>query len=256
MDIHCVGKPGGGLLRTGTKRYFHIGAILLAIAAFSGEAPAAPPTTQLPLPAIASDPVAAGDEADQPDPPNVFDTIALPVRARPTSTRWTKVMSASLNQPALARLIEHARTLPPKEQVEYVQMMVSHTVHNRPGSTNCSDDGYWAAASETLAHGAGDCIDIAVAKMEALRLLGIPKTNFYLTTGYVNAGTVSGKGRESAALLVRIDESFWLLPEQSEWIVEADSPMGDPSQFAPMITYGVGNTWVHGRLVKTAMLGN
>ncbi|HKX77453.1 MAG TPA: hypothetical protein VJM34_02925 [Novosphingobium sp.] len=164
-------------------------------------------------------------------------------------------MRASLDQPRLARLIADAKALPPKEQAAFVQLMVSHAIDNRPTTIDCSDDGYWAAASETLIRGAGDCIDIAVAKMEALRLLGIAQSDLYLTTGYVGKGTVSDKGRESAALLVRIGDQFWLLPEKSEGIVEAGSS-GAFSKFSPMITYGVGITWVHGRLVKTAMLGN
>lgn len=221
--------------------------MFLALMAFRPEAHAAPDASNWTSPAVTT---------DQPDQPNVFDTIALPVRARPTSTRWTKVMSASLHQPALFRFIEHAIDLPPKEQVEFVQAMVSHVIRNRPASTNCSDDGYWAEASETLSRGAGDCIDIAVAKMEALRMLGIPESHLYLTTGYVGTDAVAGKGRESAALLVRVDDCFWLLPEQSEWIIEADAATDDPAKFAPMITYGLGNTWVHGRLVKTAMIGN
>lgn len=256
MHIHYAEEPGGRFLGTGAKRAFRLAAMLFAMAPFSVQAGAPFTASPWTFPAIPDTPGIVGDEADRPDPPNIFDTIALPVRARPTSTRWTKITTAFLAQPVLVRLIEQARELPPKEQAEYVQTMVSHAIRNRPTAINCSDDGYWATASETLSHGAGDCIDIAVAKMEALRLLGIPKSDLYLTTGYVSQSATSGKGRETAALLVRIDDSFWLLPEQSEWIIEADGSTGDLSKFAPMITYGVGNTWVHGRLVKTAMLGN
>ena len=239
-----------GLLKTVSIGFSGFGALLLASAAFSSEAIAETAIAYRAAPNITS------SDIDRSDGPNVFDTVAVPIRAKPTSTRWTKIMKASLDQPALVRLTEGAKELPPLEQAAYVQSIMSYAVRNRSSAIHCSDDGYWAAASETLVRGMGDCIDIAVAKMEALRLLGIPKENFYLTTGYVSQGNGRGKIRESAALLVRIGESFWLLPERANRIVLANGRESASSKFTPILTYGVGKTWLHGRLVKTAMLGN
>ena len=199
-------------------------------------------------------PQIAIDEAGVPAEPHVFGTIALPIRARPTSTRWAKVMKASLSQPALVRLAESAKGLPPREQVAFVQLAVSLAVRNSPAPYNCADDGYWAAANETLTRGVGDCIDIAVAKMEALRFLGIPTRDLYLTTGYFDRRGKSAKGRETAALLVRVGDTFWLMPEYSRQIYEADGSADNAALYAPMVTYGVGTTWIHGRVVKAALL--
>ena len=77
--------------------------------------------------------------------------------------------------------------------------------------------------------------------MEALRLLGVPARDLYLTTGYAGAGGTHGRGRESAALLVRT----------SDHVVAAGAGDSHPD-FAPIITYGVGKTWIHGKLVRTA----
>lgn len=196
---------------------------------------------------------------ERPEEPSVFGTVAIPIRAKPTSTRWARAMMASLDQPALARLIAGAEGLPPQEQAAFVQSAVNLAISTGAPINDCSDDGYWAAASETLARGVGDCIDIALAKMEALRLLGIPESDLYLTTGYFGEGNLTGaqvdRGRESAALLVRIGETFWLLTERSDHIIEAGRLAESPARFAPVVTYGVGVTWVHGRLVKAAMLG-
>lgn len=198
----------------------------------------------------------ASPQVEPPGGPGILGTIALPIRAKPTSTRWSKLMLASINQPALARLTESAWGLPPEEQAAWVQAAVNHAIRTGPASYDCSDDGYWAPASETLARGKGDCIDVAITKMEALRFLGFAGADMFLTTGRFRSGGSTQGGRETAALLVRIGEQYWLLPEQDEPIIQADSSREELSPFTPVMTYGVGSTWVHGRLVKFASVGN
>ncbi len=163
-------------------------------------------------------------------------------------------MRASLDQPALARLTTQALGLPKQQQAAFVQSAVNLAVRNSRLAYDCSDDGYWAAAQETLARGMGDCIDLAIAKMEALRLLGFPKRDLYLTTGYFGNGPRDDDGLESAALLVRIDHRFWLLTERPEQLIEATDPVGEDVRFTPVLTYGVGTTWIHGRPIKSAFL--
>lgn len=192
-------------------------------------------------------------EAERPVSPSVFGTVALPVRAKPTSTRWAKLMRASLNQPALGRLTSAGHALAPEDNVAYVQVAVNHAIRTNPEITNCSDDGYWAPAQETLARGMGDCFDVAIAKMEALRLLGFPDRDLYLTTGWFGGGSAAGRGRESVALLVRVGERFWLLPEQSDHAYESTAE-GEASRFTPVVTYGVGVTWVHGKVMPVSAL--
>lgn len=201
-------------------------------------------------------PAFALPETLRPIGPNVFGTVALPIRARTTGTRWTKLMNASLDQPALMNLVEGARGLPAPEQAAYVQTAVNHSIRAQFDRNDCSDDGYWAAASETLARGVGDCFDIAVAKMEALRLLGFESRNLYLTTGYFREGEGGGRGRGSAALMVYYDGEFWLMPDRSDQLLVSgllvpEEQTADPSpHFTPYFTYGVGVSWVHGTLVK------
>lgn len=229
------------------KQNTSIAALLFALAAVGAAVPVAGASTGVAMP------LATVAQVDLPDEPAVFGTVPIPVRVRPTSTRWSRIMRASLDQPALYRLTSAAGDLPPQAQAAFVQTAVNQAVHNRSPSYDCSDDGYWAAANETLGRGVGDCIDIAIAKMEALRLLGIPSRDLYLTTGYTGAAEGPGKGRQSAALLVRIGEGFWLLTERTDHAIEAGGPLAS-QEFAPIVTYGVGKTWVHGRLVRTAQL--
>ena len=216
----------------------------------------------LPLPAHAGEvfthwqmPIVGLPEAERPTGPSMLGTIALPVRARPTSTRWAKVMNASLDQPVLDRMAREAGGLSLETEIALVQRTINRAIRLDPQITNCTDDGYWAPAQETVARGMGDCFDIAIAKMEMLRRLGVPGRDLYLTTGWFGA-LPGGRGRESVALLVRLGDRFWLLPENADHAFPIGLGDGEHggSGFTPVVTYGVGMTWVHGRMVPAAAL--
>jgi hypothetical protein len=191
---------------------------------------------------------------ERPVGPNVFGTVALSVRPKPTSTRWSKLMRASLDQSRLQQIAADAQTMSTEQGIAYVQAAVSHSIRTGGASTNCSDDGYWAPAQETLARGLGDCFDVAIAKMEALRRLGVPDHDLYLTTGWFRTAYDPGKGRESVALLVRVGERFWLMPEGASEVVASNADNAGSTEFTPVVTYGVGMTWVHGKVVRVAAL--
>lgn len=234
--------PAAALIGGARERVL-LGTLLAATAMFGTPARADDVVTHWTMPP------ASLAEAEQPIWPNVFGTVALPVRARQTSTRWTKLMRASLDQPALLRLASHAQGLTQQQQAAYVQSAVTQALRSRADSHDCADDGYWATGGETLTRGLGDCFDIAIAKMEALRSLGFADKDLYLTTGYFHSRSEPGIRRGTAALLVRIADGFWLLPDGTDPVIAASQPVEEIAEFSPYITYGDRMTWVHGRYV-------
>lgn len=180
--------------------------------------------------------------AERPAEPSVFGTVALPAGTTPTSARWTRLVAARSDHPTLTRLAATASRLNPEQQAAFVHETVNRTVHRRSRAECRQDDGYWAAAEQTLARATGDCVDIAVAKMEALRRIGFAARDLYLTTGRMAA---SGP---KTALLVRIGDRFWLLDDRSDEMIPADRP----AAFDPSLTYGFGMTWAHGRRLSSA----
>ncbi len=243
MGINRKRAPAPARFGVGLKLASGIFSIGVASLGFAAQTQAAGIVTHWAMPVI---PLAV---ADRPQQPAIFGTIPLPLNPRPTSTRWAKLMNASLAQPVLQHLAETARSMPQPEQIAYIQATVNRAVRSPATTINCSDDGYWAPANETLARGLGDCFDVAIAKMEALRLLGIPDKDLYLTTGRVHPGYPGAKDRETVALLVRTGDRFSILPEQSDRVVET-TDSAEATGFSPVITYGVGMTWIHGRMVK------
>ena len=220
-------------------------------------------TGMIPTPAAASsleilwpEPPIASVPASSVAVPDIMGTVALHIPPNSTSTRWAKLMQASLAQPRLEALVHELWTLPPEDQVRRIQAVVGELVRGAPGE-GCSDDGYWAPAEQTLAKGMGDCFDVAITKMEALRSLGVPGSDFYLVTGRLRLHEAAPV-LETADLLVKVGTRFWLLPEWSDQAIEVDGvgPAGDDGAavFAPVITYGVGASWIHGRKIQTAAL--
>lgn len=231
----------------GPKKAFGLGAMIFFLSVSS--APAyAQDTASLANYAVQRsadvDPITVTGRMQKTVVPNVFGTVAVPFGATPMSARWTRVMSAPVNEPALIRFTAGARTYTPLQKVSFVQSAINRTVRNFH-TPKCTDDGYWAAARESLARRGGDCVDIAIAKMEALRQLGIPVRDLYLITGRMFTGSME------AALLVRLGDQFWLLDARSDQIRQA----GQASGFTPIVTYGVGMTWAHGVQVRAGRGG-
>jgi len=219
------------------KLVFSFGAILLAVTLSSAPAQAqdAANFAGIPVRRSADEAITIIGRAQRAALPSIFGTVAVPFGTTAMSARWTRAISASADDPALIRLTAAARDLAPYQMAAFIQSLVNRGVrnHSRP---RCIDDGYWAPAKESLARGMGDCVDIAVAKMEALRQLGFPVRDLYLTTGRTFSGGLE------AALLVRIGGQFYLLDTRSEQMSEA----GHATSFTPIVTYGVGMTWAHG----------
>jgi len=213
MGSGAGAESPGSSARRGRRAVAFVAALCIA----SGGALA-----QTPL-AIWREPAVASVGTDRPAIPDIMGTVALHIPPNPTSTRWAKLMNASLGQPRLELLVDGLRALPVDEQVSQVQGMVARDVASSQRGS-CSDDGYWAPAQETLARGIGDCFDVAIAKMEALRALGVSSRDLYLTTGRLRSAGVPM--RETVALLVRVGERFWLLPDWSRQPLEVEGLVG------------------------------
>ena len=176
--------------------------------------------------------------------PSLFGTIAVPVATTRMDERWRRISARSLNPAALGRLISAAAPLGRQQQAAYVQTAVNRRITYRGDYDNWGFDDYWATAEQTLARGSGDCEDIAIVKYQALRRLGFAERDLYLTMG-----RAEGRG-EHATLLVRVDGRFWVLDDRQPRPVAAEAFRS----FEPMLTFGSGRAWLHGRSAAPAQI--
>ena len=171
--------------------------------------------------------------------PDLFGTVALPVRADRYAAGWRRAARDASFLPSMQRLVAPARGLAREQQIAYVQAAVTRNIRWISDATEWGLHDYWASAAETLQHGAGDMEDRAIVKLQALRTLGFPSRDLYLTIGRDKVGG------PITVLLVRVGPRFYVLDDLGGAPIAAERRHG----FEPMITLGHNASWLHGRRV-------
>jgi predicted transglutaminase-like cysteine proteinase len=180
--------------------------------------------------------------AQAPITPNLFGTIALPVRAERYAAGWRRASLDASFLPSMQQLVAPARGLSREQQIAYVQAAVTRNIRWMSDATEWGRHDYWASAAETLEHGAGDMENRAIVKMQALRTLGVPTRDLYMTMGRDKVGG------PITVLLVRSGRRFYVLDDLGGAPIPAESRVG----FEPMLTLGSNSAWIHGHAYARA----
>ena len=184
--------------------------------------------------------------AQSPIAPNLFGTIALPVRAERYAAGWRRAGLDASFLPSMQQLVAPARGLSREQQIAYVQAAVTRNIRWMSDATEWGRHDYWASAAETLEHGAGDMENRAIVKMQALRTLGVPARDLYMTMGRDKVGG------PITVLLVRVGRRFYVLDDLGGAPIPAERRFG----FEPMVTLGSNAAWIHGHpYAKAAWAG-
>ncbi|MEO5640465.1 MAG: transglutaminase-like cysteine peptidase [Sphingomicrobium sp.] len=187
--------------------------------------------------AIPDNPAAPGFVVPPPPSPDVFGTRASPgaLSGKPGAS-WPRVRDQGAAPPALLDLIAPVRALRPAQQIGFVQALINHRIPYRIDADWWGEEDYWATAAETLRTGGGDCEDLAIVKLQALRALGFPLNSLYLSIG---RDTARG---DHALLLVRLGGRFLILDDRND----RPTPAGQFHSFVPVLTFVADTEFVHG----------
>lgn len=170
--------------------------------------------------------------------PNLLGTNAVPIRADRFTASWERARQDASAIPLMQRLVAPARNLAPLQQIAFVQSAITANIRWVSDTTQWGQHDYWASASETLAHGAGDMEDRAIVKMQALRALGFKPSDLYLTLA---RDKVAGA---MTVLTVRHNGRYLVLDDTGGAPFVVDSRR---HEFQPVISFGWNGTWVHAR---------
>ena len=96
---------------------------------------------------------------------------------------------------------------------------------------------YWADAKTTLRRRAGDCEDIAIAKMALLAGAGVRREDMYLT---IARDLV--RNADHALLVVKAGGKFWLLDNNTDILADASAA----NDYRPILSYSSSGKWLHG----------
>lgn len=181
----------------------------------------------------------------QPQSPDLFGTVALPANLSRYSDGWYRSRIDATRHPALQQLIAPARALSRVEQVAFVQRAVTSRIRWMSDATEWGAHDYWASAGQTLDRGAGDMEDRAIVKLQALKALGVPSRDLYLTMGRDKVGG------QIVVLIVRVGGQFLVLDDTGGTPYAAERR----PEFQPMLTLGANRSWIHGKRVIVASRG-
>jgi predicted transglutaminase-like cysteine proteinase len=96
---------------------------------------------------------------------------------------------------------------------------------------------YWASASTTLTRRAGDCEDVAIAKLQILAAMGVERSDMYLT---ITRDLI--RNADHAVLVVKADGKFWLLDNATDQLLDAAAS----NNYRPIMSFSTARSWLHG----------
>ena len=175
----------------------------------------------------------------RPIAPDLFGTVAVRAGISRYSDGWYRSRMDATRHPLLQRLVAPARGLAREAQIAFVQRAVHERIRWLSDATEWGRHDYWASAAQTLERGAGDMEDRAIVKLQALRALGFPGRDLYLTMGRDKVGG------PITVLIVRTGNRTFVLDDLGGKPIPAERREG----FEPVMSFGANATWIHGRRV-------
>jgi predicted transglutaminase-like cysteine proteinase len=180
-------------------------------------------------------------EGDEP-----FGIATVPAPQNPRAADWRKVQDDwVIEREILARcrvdrercpsraalqfltIVDGARVQTGRARLGYVNRAINLAIRPMNDLPNYGVPEIWTAPLATLANGAGDCTDYAIAKYYALGEVGIPANDRRLVVVSVK----SLGGQEHAVLAVREDQHWLILDNRRMAIVDA----ADATQYFPSL---------------------
>lgn len=197
--------------------------------------------------------------------PDVFGSVAIGVSPLAISARWRQIVAEDAARffracpaskpicgaPGWPRWKDAAKRAEGKAgmaQLAFVNARVNALVRYATDKELYGRADHWATLTETVKHGAGDCEDIAIAKMWMLNALGVP-----LRAMQVVALKDRRRGLDHAVLAVNRGGRTYILDNVHDKVLE-DRDIG---HYQPMFSVSAAGSWIHGfrRPVEQISLG-
>lgn len=168
-----------------------------------------------------------------------LESRILPVSATAFDNAWTRVSHDSGGHGAARKAVFTAQadkgTM--EDRIAKVNRWVNRRVTYTPDAKLYGKADHWAAASETLRQGKGDCEDYAIAKMEILAAMGVPRKDMYLTLARDLV-----RRDDHAVLIVKLDGRAILLDNASDGLIDGDRA----NDYRPIMSFSADQRFLHG----------
>ncbi len=192
---------------------------------------------QLVLPSATNFVVSPGIERKPMGSEDFLASKRLAVKRTAFDAQWRRVSQGGVSQRLVSALAQTAPGGVSHATLAAVNSWTNARVRFVDDRVQFGRADYWSGAQATLRRGAGDCEDIAIAKMQLLAAIGVPRTNMYLTIARDLA-----RNADHAMLVVRLDGSFWLLDNATNEVLDASRSY----DYRPILSYNTAGKWLHG----------
>jgi len=171
--------------------------------------------------------------------PDIFGSVALPIGRTSLDPKWASASQPLPRAGMWSTLVHSARQAGRQQQAEMVNRWVNQRLRftdDRIGADR------WAAASQSLQQGKGDCEDYAIAKMKLLEAAGFDQRSMFLV---IVKDLV--RRADHAVLAVRIDGELLVLDNMTDRVL----PSSQISDYRPIMSFNTYGRWTHGYRVTT-----
>ena len=173
-------------------------------------------------------------------PPGVDDFLAsrrLAVRKTGFDAQWNRVRRGTISAGLAGGVIDLGGGRPGQSTIAAVNSWANAKIRYVEDRELYGQADYWADAKTTLRRRAGDCEDIAIAKMALLAGAGVRRADMYLTIARDLA-----RNADHALLVVKCEGRFWLLDNNTDILADASAA----NDYRPILSYSSGGKWLHG----------
>lgn len=170
-------------------------------------------------------------------PDDFLGSKRLPVSRTRFDAQWDRVSRASVSGPTVAAIARTAPGRPSAETLGAVNAWANRHIRYVADRQLYGRSDFWASAPVTLRRGAGDCEDIAIAKLALLAARGVPRRDMYLTLARDLV-----RNADHALLVVRMDGRYFMLDNATDRVLDAS----ESQDYRPILTYGSERKWLHG----------
>lgn len=161
----------------------------------------------------------------------------LPVSHTTFDAAWVRVQAGTLPRGAVRRALGSANQAVTRDHIAAINAWTNSTVRYVEDRDLYGRSDYWANARATLKRRAGDCEDIAIAKMQLLAAMGVPRDNMYLTIARDLA-----RNADHAMLVVKFDGQHLLLDNATNDLLDASRSY----DYRPILSFSTAQKWLHG----------
>lgn len=161
----------------------------------------------------------------------------LPVSRTTFDASWARVQDSALPRGMVRRALGSGDRTVTRERIAAINAWTNQTVRYVEDRDLYGRSDYWASARTTLKRRAGDCEDIAIAKMQLLAAMGVPRGDMYLTIARDLA-----RNADHAMLVVKFEGEHLLLDNATNDVLDASLSY----DYRPILSFSAAQSWLHG----------